>query len=767
MNEAEYLNLAKRETAADVKAFGFERIRGENTVVFTPGSDAKLHFENRGVDTLEFGDVPVGFFATGDTVVVKWGETIVFRGTLSKRSHVVGGGDTESESVIFAGPWQKMQNLVYRQYWATGNEPALSSHLILNQHSDGSEQNLASELSSILAHGATACGYQVGAIDVKDIKLPFDECRDITIADAVNRELRLFPRLIVKFDYSAATPKIIISRATETAADAAYIANIPKTQRVKEYNPNPITGVDLEVETVADGYRNSAHQRAGDTSTGNVNCLYATIQLQGATGSTVTQSLDVETEDLGDITDYNWWLMKHPRLATYQAGEVRISDVTRSGSADAKDYPRIAKTSAGELKAAGIKCRVEQFKCKASITTPGDVEEDVYLTMSFLMTNAKTKTYTWTVSATATEGESIPVGLAQAILDDRSQELQAERMTVRLGDNLPQIGDVCDGLILQSYDIDCANLTAQLNFGQPEHLTPDDMAALLSGFRNKRRATSSYSRASGKPEDDNNDEVEVGGVPPLASSEWSPGQKSKTTIKSNTENSGGAIVLDASELDNSETVGVHTLTIKGTSASTDSGVSTAAETTSSDIVMKVLATKDIEINPASGSEVNNGVLLIYYGNTLKGSFTANQSDKTTIKIPEAPSVYDGKLTIKYGSKSLGTFTANTPYDKTITIPEKSVNDATLTIKCGSETLGTFTANQNSDVTITIPASAGGGISGIYNAINIVTGVSWDTSTHRLVIAKKTFVFNNGVLTSCTDTLSDTIDTVPHSTVVGA
>lgn len=589
MTEQDYLDIRKRPEKDGEKRFTFKRTRGGTTVDFLPGSDAKLHFENRGVDTLEFGDVPAGFFAAGDEVVVKWGDNVVFRGTLAKRSHAFGKGDTESESVVFAGPWRKMQTLVYRQYWATGGNPELSSHLILNQHTDGSAQNLASELSSILAHGAAACGYQVGSIDVRDIKLPFDECRDITIADAVNRELRLFPRSIVKFDYTGKTPQIIISRVDENSADAAYVADIPKTQRVKEYNPNPITGVDLEVETVGeDGYRAITHQRAGDTSIGNVNCLYSTIQLQGATGSTVKQSLKVETEDLpDDLNDYTWWMKKHPRLATYAAGEVRISDAIRSGATDAKDYPRIAATSAGELNSAGIKCRVEQFKATAWITTPGDVEEEVHLTMSFLMTNAQTKTYTWTVSATATEGEFIPAGLAQAILDDRSQTLQAERMTVRLGDNLPQIGDVCDGLILQNFDVDCIDLTAQLNFGQPEHLTPDDMAALLSGFRNKRRATSSYSRASGKPEDDNTDEVEIGGTPPLSSSEWSPGQKSKTTIASKaTDSTSGSIVLDSSQLAKGETIDAKNLTINGVK------------------VGKILASKDASITIPESSQTS-------------------------------------------------------------------------------------------------------------------------------------------------------------------
>ena len=233
---------------------------------------------------------------------------------------------------------------------------------------------------------------------------------------------------------------------------------------------------------------------------------------------------------------------------------VSITNCKRSGSADAGDYPNIAKQTVGELKAAGLRARVETFTCECTITTDDDVEEKIHLQMQYVTTNATNRTYTWVASSSSTTGETVPDGLAAAILAERSGELRAERMTVRCGDSLPQLGDRCDGLFLTQIEIDCAELTADCHFGAPEFLSVDDMASLLSNFRNKRRTTLATSRVEGKP-DDGAAEVEMGPIPPLSSTEFAPGKKAKTTIASSS--GGGSISLNPSELEAEDTITVH------------------------------------------------------------------------------------------------------------------------------------------------------------------------------------------------------------------
>ena len=158
-------------------------------------------------------------------------------------------------------------------------------------------------------------------------------------------------------------------------------------------------------------------------------------------------------------------------------------------------------------------------------------------------------------------GESVPSGLASTILAERSGSLLSERLSIRLGDALPQLGDAIvesEGTVfLQSFDVDCAALTADLQFGVPDYLSPEDMASLLSSFRNKCTSSSSTIRKTGKAEDKGSD-VKMGAIPPLSSTEFAPGTKSKTTIKGSS--GGGSISLDSSELAEGEKIAVREVT---------------------------------------------------------------------------------------------------------------------------------------------------------------------------------------------------------------
>lgn len=568
--------------SASSRLFSFQRIRSGTSTRFYPGAGAKLHFANRDVDTLEMPGVPSGYLAAGDVVTATYRGVCVFRGDVATIAETRGRGDDATQKVVCVGPWSKMARLVYRQNWFTGGGYSRSSRLILNQHQDGSSQNLNSELYEIASHGATPCGYTVAQADVSvsTQKLPFDECRDITVADAIRRELRFFPKAVCRFDYSGATPALKILK-NASPSTAAYVAGIPKGMREYVYNAHPITGVDLEIESTGtvDGaeYRQISHQTAGNTAAGNPDCLYATLQIKGASSSTTRQSFKSVTEDIpSDLNNASWWKERHPRLANVALSSIAIGEGSRSPA----NYPRISAATAGELEEAGLHCEVSKFTCKATITTTDEKEEEVYLTMNFLTTNATgtaahPQTYTWVAESSSESGETVPSGLAATILAERAGSLLSERMMIRLGDSFPQLGDAIvetEGTVyLQSFDVDCASLVADLRFGVPDHISPEDMAALLSGFRNKCTAASRTVRTTGKP-DDNGSNVELGAIPPLSSTEFAPGQKSKTTIGPKAANSpsikfdatgaGGNVDIKTSGIPTGKTISAHKLTFK-------------------------------------------------------------------------------------------------------------------------------------------------------------------------------------------------------------
>ena len=272
------------------------------------------------------------------------------------------------------------------------------------------------------------------------------------------------------------------------------------------------------------------------------------------------------------------------------------------------------------------------FTCKCTIKTEDDVEEDIFLTLQYLTTNAtgtkeEPKTYTWVTDSSAEGGESVPEGLAATILAERSGRLLSEKLSIRLGETLPVLGDAIvedEGTVyLQNFDIDCTNLTAELSFGVPEYLSPEDMASLLSGFRNKRTTSSSSIRSSGKPPSKST--IEMGAIPPLSSSEFAPGQKVKTVIGGK---NGGKIKLDAEGLEPGEEVtlrdvktkdgktvkvlssgeidglggaGVSSLNLADGDVNIVGGLDISVETHNKTIVITYKNGKPSDYNPSSGS----------------------------------------------------------------------------------------------------------------------------------------------------------------------
>ena len=552
----------KREDAADAEFF--------------PGNGSTLHFANRDVDTFIARGLPAGLLQSGDEVVIAYKGTTVFRGDVKAITDRHGGGPLDGndnplnriQDVTVAGPWDKLQRLVFRQTWnraVKDSDPITfsTSRVILGQQPTGAAQSMNAQVAEIVNYAATKCGITLGANAAPALYLPFDEARDITCADAIRRELRFFPKLIVRFDYSSSTPALVV--AAPSGSDAAYVATVHKTERVYQYDAHPVSCVDIAVDAfdvVVGGKSATYHQiYPEDGNPDSLDCLHITIPLAPGSASTTNESFKSVTEPVPtDLNNKTWWMEKHPRLANLVADEITISGAERSDSEEVEVYPNIAKATKGEIEEAGLHCRVTRFTCNCKIATTDDEEEDIQLSMDFLTTDATTRTYTWQTGSESVDGETLPNGLAQALYEQRAGALASEQMTVRLGNSLPVIGDMADGLILQSYDIDLADLTARLVFGRPEHLSAEDMRSLLNGFR--QRGYASTSRIRKEEADEDADEADApGGIPPINSSEWAPGVKAKTTIKKAGANAGGGTIkLDAASVPDGKTMEVKKLT---------------------------------------------------------------------------------------------------------------------------------------------------------------------------------------------------------------
>ena len=600
------------------RPFRFVRIRDGQEDEFFPGAGTTLRFANRDVDTLTLPLLPDGLVQAGDAVRVEYLGTRVFQGTAEKIVDMHGRGDERVQTVTCHGPWGPMNRLVFRQQWGfRGNRGELrlsSPRVVLNQTALGLPQSMTDTVREICAFAADRCGfsYDQANVSVDDVFLPMDETRDMTCASALQRELRFFPRKIVRFDYGVdGAPSIHVDEPSGT--DASYVAAIPKTARKYEYTAHPVrcvdvytadvdTRLDVDGETVLGADLTHQFYPEDEALLDDLDCLHAFIPLAPGSSATSWKSFECVVEELPQITDKSWWMEHHPRLQGIAPSQFTIvGDAERTGE---RQFDSIAKATAGELKEAGLEYEVETFRIHGRIATDDDIEEDVVLEMTYLMTNGTNRTYTWQTGSSSTAGETLPAGLARSIFEQRSGDLLNEEMTVRLGDAFPVLGDGCDGLLLQEYEVDCQDLTAVLHFGQPEHLSVEDMRDLLNGFRQRGFASNAPLRGDGEPETDETEDV--GGIPPLSTSAWSPGIKAKTTVKPaqagraaggpsirlDASGGGGSIDLSTSSLQGGETVAVHTLTY------TDKDGATTT--------YKILADKDVEIKGGDGSSGGDG-----------------------------------------------------------------------------------------------------------------------------------------------------------------
>ena len=530
---------------------------------FYPAAGARLRFASCDTDTLSLPGLPVGLLGKNDTVTVQYKGTTVFKGTVATRTERQGRGTDRVEDVTVEGPWGLMARLVFRQEWKVsgsgGTVGANTSHLILNQSSLGALQNVTAQIQEIADYAAGYCGftYAEANISAGTTQLPPDEARDLTCSAAIMRELRYFPQTICRFDYSTSTPTLKVSIPPAEPQAAGYLATIPKTQRSYTRTSHPVVGVDIATEefdlvtgnnNVDSTMRAFSHQTAGNVN--SIDTLHIFMPLEKGSSSTSWEKLDVEVIPSGQsYTSINFWIRNHPALSglTYSAGNTNGISAFGPITPNPLPYPNLTDTTVGDLKRFGKNAEVVRLTCPVTITTP-EKEEQLVLTLDYVCTDATTRTYTRQTGSSSTAGATLPSGLAQAILDQRGGELMAEEVTIRLGNSFPTIGDadvVTEGndsqvLYLQNFEVDCYDLTAQLHFGRPAFLSPEDMRDLLLGFRQRGFASNVPNRA--EPDaDDNMDDV--GGVQPICSSSTTIASIAKATVKGS-GNGGNKITLD-------------------------------------------------------------------------------------------------------------------------------------------------------------------------------------------------------------------------------
>ena len=549
---------------------------------FAPPAGAVLRLASMAVDTLTLTGLPVGLVSRGSVVTASYNDVKVFQGTPASRVERWGRGTTHFEDVTFEGPWGNLARYVFRQSWGyvaelDGSAVTMqesTARVVLNVRPDGTPQDMTEQIREIAEFAAAKCGYAYAAekIDAGGQILPADEAHDITCAAAIVRTLRFFPKTVARFDYAGASPALRVF--TPSAPDAGWVSGAKVISRAATRKDHPVVGVQIttspartriEVGDEEFDSRQFETQSAGDTE--SLDCLHLYMPLSGGSLSTEYETLDCvgHVKDFWDVTQVKgrafFWKQYHPRLQDVPLGAITI-DAASVRTVDPVDpatavtpFRYVTDLTVGDLRHFGQNAVACRFCCKARIVTEDEDEEDVLLTMDFVTTDAVQRTYTQMSGMSSEEGETLPEGLAAAILAQRAGELECEDLVIRLPGALPEIGDAKGGLLLQSMTVDCNELTAECHFGHPNYLSAEEMRDLLTGFRGRSFSSSAIRREDPDPSGDSPEETS--GIQPISSTEFSPGTKRKTTVKSR---DGGAIVLDPSEL-GGETAKMRTVTL--------------------------------------------------------------------------------------------------------------------------------------------------------------------------------------------------------------
>jgi hypothetical protein len=599
-----------------------ELLRGSEAGVFAIACD----FVSLSKDTATLTVDPDLALAYGSTVEIHYAGSRIFLGRVQV-SRLIRNGQDKRRVIPLLGPWWYLQRIGFRQTWmlwsndALGQSPA--SRVILNQAASGGAMGVADQLSEIVTYARSrGAPLQFGAAEI-DLSLPYDEQRDLTCEQAIQRCLRFTPAVCSWIDYAPAIPTIYFGQGSPVAP-LDCIESDDTSLRDDLVCP----GLTIEIERIntSNGaqYRTLDIQRAGDTDA--VEALFCTLPLAGMESNATMLQADVETEDIPDpLSDAQYWIDRHSRLQGVAPADLTFIQATRYledgktmvSAVDAAKRPRRALTPMAQMDALGLSTDKELWIATVDIIKRDalgnikDQEHAVILEFPVVTTDAITKTYKRQIAYEGIDPEPCPPDLAVKLLAHWSvlyaQGSAVWPMALSIPPPGARYGDTMSPL--QSVSVDSGQNSVNAVFGPPRQLEIADFATRLQGFRTRRAALSFSHRTTGTP---GKDTLDATTTTPTSGTGHAPGDKRRTKISAP---DGRSIDLNPSAIDAGKSIGVNTLTIKSN-----------GETLAS---MQVLSTSDMSADLVTASAT-----------ATPGSSAASSTEP----CPWCPRRWDGSVT---------------------------------------------------------------------------------------------------------------------------
>jgi hypothetical protein len=268
----------------------------EKSLVSWGISDARLSLRNLDTDELTFRtpkasifDDPI--FEDGADIVLKADSVTRFRGIVT-RLPASGSRKREEQQFVASGPWWQLANLVYQQARMIQNADfsALSAEdttrVILGQNDIGVRITTGVQIAAIITYALTQGAPIVAGTMPAFITAPLDECRDITCAEAIRRQLACTPDAVGWFDYSNSVPVFNVQRRDLLSAQSIDLGDV---DRVESFSVTPRpdlvpTGVVFIYATTEVRNESTWTRLTRDTAgaTSGIGVITATIEMMGA-----------------------------------------------------------------------------------------------------------------------------------------------------------------------------------------------------------------------------------------------------------------------------------------------------------------------------------------------------------------------------------------------------------------------------------------------------------------------------------------------------
>lgn len=523
-------------------------------------SSLKRKLLNQAADTVSFKQAlpnTVGLKANTTIRILKE-NTPWFHGIITKLENTTTASESYQTCHI-AGPWWYLEHLVFQQAWLqnqTPNEaqPTLESiykgRLILGQGLDGTALSVEDQIKEILNYAiAAGAPFQIGGLGL-NFTIPFDEVKDISCAEALQRLLRWSPDTVLYFDYATLPlPTLHLRpRSAMPSLELEYskLHSLQITPRYDLQVPSVLLKYEKTHKSDNDSWTTTEVDAYPEGATGQeFNAMVLTIDLVGSRSTRIKQKISTRPIDPNSIS---WWQSQIPFLSALPEASITLHQSSRNSTLP---FELVEGAVAPWMH---VEAEEDIVRATLSYETQETVLHQQAVAIRLIATSSESKTFKKTL--TLNSPEATPQGLAK-ILYHSLHQLQYEGR-VSLYGPIPKahMGSTINILggdegyahmeaILQEIHENLETQRITLVFGPAKHLGPTDLVELLRMGRRRHFSRSASSRQHGYIPAQSS--IEQGIHMPLQNTTLSYGNYQKLTFK-HPEHDNTFIQLDARPL---------------------------------------------------------------------------------------------------------------------------------------------------------------------------------------------------------------------------